>query len=302
MYDVAIVGAGPAGISAAIALACEGKQVVVLEQSYIVGGQIAHSHLVENVAGYRNGFSGEDFAIQSYEQAISLGVDILLGHQVLRLYGERNNFILWTDPGDIHARAVLITVGVAPRPLPFAVLMEEEGCNITNELHLQPANPGEHVLVYGGGNSAGQAATYYARRGCTVTLLSRRPVQETMDARWIVTLASLGVYNTVGEIQHVDNDTVVFSSSGEAQRLIPHTLHAFTGGDPVTGWLDGWVQVDDRGYIVTDDHHCTTTPGIFAAGDCVSGSVKKFTCAVGGGCEAVPYIGQCLSLDASRMV
>jgi thioredoxin reductase (NADPH) len=298
MYDVAVVGAGPAGLSASVALACEGKSVVLIDKAYNVGGQIAHSHLVENVVGYPNGFSGEDFALQAYTQAVGLGVDIMLGHQVVEVLGWPGRFgLLLHGAGMPSARAVLITVGVAPRPLPFAVVMEEgKGCNVTNELHLLPASSDERVLVYGGGNSAGQAASYYAKRGCSVTLMSRRPVVETMDARWITTLARLGVYNVVGEIAHVSNDTVVFECSGVVQQLIPHTLHAFTGGEPETGWLTSWVELDADGYIVTDEQHCTTTYGIFAAGDCEAGGVKKFTCAVGGGCEAVPAIGKYLSV------
>lgn len=305
MYQVAVIGAGPAGLSAAIALACEGNSVVLLDQAYSVGGQIAHSHLVENVVGYARGFSGEDFAVQAYEQAISLGVNILLGQQVMMLYGEVGNFVLHTRDTTIYARSVLITTGVAPRPLPFEVSMDAEAgaCNITNELHLLSANPGEHVLVYGGGNSAGQAATYYAKRGCEVTILSRRPLVETMDGRWVSTMDELGVQAVVGEIQHV-TDSVVFQSSGMEQSLItPHVLHAFTGGAPTTAWLEGIVARDDRGYIITDSLHNTATIGIFAAGDCEAGSVKRFSCAIGGGSEAVSSISRYLSaLDASMHV
>lgn len=304
MYDVAIVGAGPAGLSAAITLACEGKSVVLLDKAYNVGGQIAHSHLVENVVGYRHGFNGEEFALQSYQQVVGLGIHIMLGHQVVGVYGELGSFTLETTGLQVQARAILITVGVAPKPLPFATFSEPgcKGCNVTNELHLQAALPGENVIVYGGGNSAGQAACYYAKCGCDVTLLSRRHVKETMDGRWISNMSLLGVYNIVGEIAHVNDNTVVFQSNGEVQQLIPHTLHAFVGGEPESTWLEGWVEVDAGGYIVTDNTHCTATYGIFAAGDCESGSVKKFSCAVGSASEAVPAIGKYLSEVQDQLV
>lgn len=302
IYDVAIAGAGPSGLSAAIALVCEGRKVVLLDKANYVGGQIAHSHLVENVVGYPGGFNGEQFSQDAYNQAVNLGVDLLLGHQVMMLYKHGESFVLHTPYGGVQARAVLLTVGVAPKPLPFEVSLdaEEGACNITNELHLLPANPGEHVLVYGGGNSAGQAASYYAKRGCSVTILSRRPVQETMDGRWIAAMAELGVQAQVGEIQHVSN-SVVFSSNGLEQSLVtPHTLHAFTGGAPTTAWLEGVVARDDAGYIITSLGHQTVTPGIFAAGDCEAGSVKRFSCAIGGGSEAVSSISRYLAvLDAS---
>lgn len=288
MYDVAVVGAGPAGLSASIALACEGKKVVLVDQANHVGGQISHSHLVENVVGYPGGFDGESFSHAAYTQAVGLGVDVMLGQQVAMLSGTAGNFAVITPDTTYHARTILLTIGVAPRPLPFQVVQPD--CNVTNELCLQPAMPGEHVLVYGGGNSAGQAACYYAKMGCKVTILSRRPLEETMDGRWVASLESLGVERVIGEIQHVDNDTVVFQSSGEVQNLIPHTVHSFLGGEPITGWVYGWVEVDEGGYIITDDYHCTSTYGIFAAGDCESDSIKRFSCALGGATEAVHAI------------
>lgn len=292
-YDVAIIGAGPSGLSAAITLACEGRSVVLIDKAYNVGGQIAHSHLVENVVGYPAGFNGEVFAMQAHEQAINLGVTVLLGQQVMMLYRKDGEFVLHTQtPADIRATAVLITVGVAPRPLPFE--SEPGNCNVTNELHLQPAKPGEHVLVYGGGNSAGQAGCFYAKQGCIVTVLSRRPLVETMDGRWIATLQALGVTSMVGEIQQV-TDTVIFCSSGETQSLTtPNHLHAFMGGDPVTGWLPG-LQLDEKGYILTNDQHETSTPGIFAAGDCEAGTVKRFSCAIGGATEAASFVSRYLA-------
>lgn len=294
MFDVAIVGAGPAGLAAGCSLACEGRSVVLLDAASAVGGQIAHSHLVENVVGYSQGFSGEQFAGEAHEQALHLGVTILLGQQVMIIDGVAGKFTLMTPETRVHARAVLLALGVSPRPLPFDVVPGT--CTCTSDLHLQPAGPGEHVVVYGGGNSAGQAACYYAKCGCRVTLLSRRPLQETMDARWIATLTQLGVEQFMGEVRGVHQDTVIFESSGVVQVLLPHTLHGFLGGTPTTAWLDGVVELDAGGYIITDDHHCTSTYGVYAAGDCVAGSVKRFTCAVGGGVEAVH------ALDASMLL
>lgn len=295
MYDVAIVGAGPAGLAASISLACEGRSVVVLEKDYSVGGQIGCSHLVENVVGYSRGFSGVQFAEESYNQALSLGVNIMLGQQVMMLYPSPTGlgFTLVTPDASLHSRAVLITVGVAPKPVPFEVCGSD--CKVVSDPYLQPAPAGEHVIVYGGGNSAGQAACYYAKLGCKVTILSRRPLPETMDYRWITSLIGLGVDCIVGEIEHVQNDTVVFQSNGQVQHLIPHTLHSFLGGEPVTSWLVGVVKVDVGGYILVDENHCTATSGLFAAGDCVAGSVKRFTCAIGGGVEAVHAIHQYLT-------
>lgn len=299
LYDVAVVGAGPSGLAASIALACEGKQVALIDKNLYVGGQIAHSHLVENVVGYPRGFNGEEFSNNAHEQAYNLGVDIMLGQQVMLLYGSAGRFSLITPSTTVHSRAVLLALGVSPRPLPFE--HASSGCCITNELQLQPAAPGEHVIVYGGGNSAGQAATYYAKCGCTVTILSRRPLVETMDGRWINTMAELGVQSIVGEIQHVGG-SVVFESNGVEQSLTaPHTLHVFSGGQPATSWLA--VEVNSEGYIVTDSLHNTSTPGIFACGDCEVGTIKRFSCAIGGGSGAVSSISRYLSgLDASKEV
>ena len=248
---------------------------------------------------FRSGFSGDTFSAQAYEQASRLGVYLLLGHEVVGLHPGHGAFgIDYREAGWLFARAVLITVGVTPRPLPFDV-EHGCGCNVTNELSLQPAAPGEHVLVYGGGNSAGQAACYYAKMGCSVSILSRRPLEETMDARWVTSLQGLGVTMHAGEIQEV-NDTVIFCSSGEVQHLTPGTLHSFLGGEPATSWLQGLVGMDEQGYILADTFHCTFTPGIFAAGDCVSGSVKRFTCAIGGGGEAVSAISRYLDASMTR--
>lgn len=295
LYDVAVVGAGPSGLNAAVSLACEGWKVVVLEKADHVGGQIGCSHLVENVAGYPNGFSGIEFAQAAHTQATSYGVDILLGQEVRGIWGELGDFTLECGSHPHYycrARTILLALGVEPRELPFDVV--DATCKLSNTPNLLPANPGEQVLVYGGGNSAGQAAAYYLKAGCNVTLVSRRPVEETMDARWIRSIDELGVQRAVGKVSEVCNDTVVFTDRKVSQELVTHTVHAFLGGDPETAWLTG-IELDARGYVVGDEYHATSVYGIFTCGDCESNTTKQFACALGGSAEAANAVGRCLS-------
>lgn len=283
MYDTIVVGAGPGGLSAATTASMEGIKVLLLEGSILVGGQISHSALVENLLPHAHGFSGEHFRQNALEQCKRFGVDLRTGYHVGLLKGDDTRGFEINNR--FYGRSVILSLGVTPKPLPFAVDMTTIAIN--NGPELSPVRAGDMVMVYGGGNSVGQAAIEYRSRGAYVTVLSRRPLEETMSSYLIAKLRNSNALLVVGEIDYIDGQWIYTKDNNE---WAANHLHVMIGSVPHTNWLPPAIHLDDSGYIVTDSRHMTSVRGIFAVGDVVSNSVKRVSCAIGCANECIHYL------------
>jgi thioredoxin reductase (NADPH) len=296
--DVLIVGAGPSGLSAGITLASEGKSVIILEKSDRAGGQIGTTSWVENYPGSAEGFSGKRWTEEATRQCAKFGADIHYNTEVQEVCEAGGDYILCTSEGLYHAPVVLLALGLHNKRLgvPGEDLPQvHHGMNVDA---LQCVG-GEHVVLVGGGNSAGQAAAYYLDQGAKVTFVIRRPLYETMSDYLLQRLVAK-VAHYRGSVERFEYDgygvVAVVVDVGEYKVALPaHCAHIFTGLAPSTDWLRGFVMLDGRGYIKTDRNHQTGRDGVYAVGDVESGSPGRLTCAVGDANRAVKSIHRYLT-------
>jgi thioredoxin reductase (NADPH) len=300
--DLLVVGAGPAGLGAAVYGASEGLETLVIE-STALGGQAGSSRRIENYLGFPAGISGAELTSRAVTQARKFNartatpygaeaLEQLDGRYLVRLDGEH----------EVVASAVLLATGATYRRLPLDDLADYEGISV-----FYAAGPPEAQLcgasrvgVVGGGNSAGQAAVWLARGGALVTLLHRRgDLRETMSDYLVRELDRYGVVvrdrSEIEELHGRDGKLeAVTLKSGE--RVPFSFLFLFLGAAPCTEWLDDAVSRDDDGFILTgaaagvEDLLGTSLPGVFAAGDVRSGSTKRCATAVGEGAMAVQFV------------
>ncbi len=300
--DLLVIGAGPAGLSAAVYGASEGLDTLVLE-STALGGQAGSSRRIENYLGFPAGISGTELASRAVAQARKFGARPATPYRAIALEpGDGRHVVHVEDEHEIAARAVLLATGAEYRRLPLDGLVEYEGLSV-----FYAAGPPEaqlcgasRVAVVGGGNSAGQAAVWLARGGALVTLLHRRAdLHETMSDYLIRELERYGVAvrdrSEIAALHGADGQLeAVTLKSGE--RLPFSFLFFFIGAKPCTHWLDDAVARDPDGFILTgsaaDAEHLleTSVQGIFAAGDVRSGSTKRCATAVGEGSMAVQFV------------
>lgn len=292
MYDVIIVGAGPSGLAAAIALASEGRSVVILERKQTAGGQAGTSALIENYPPFSEGFGGQHFTEQACAQCHKFGVELYLDTEVVALIPEEGFFRVLTSRRGHTAKAVILATGLNSRML--GVPGEDlTGIHHGMNINAQECVGGERVVLVGGGNAAGQAALYYLKGGAIVTLVVRHPLEATMSDYLVKRLkGKVGVIQ--GQVTKFRNSrtripglVVVINYTWG---INADCVHIFVGQQPTTDWLDGLVIRDEKGYIWTDDNYETLCPGLFAVGDVVQGSVKRVACAVGAGNEVVPSV------------
>jgi thioredoxin reductase (NADPH) len=305
--DLLIVGAGPAGLAAAVYGASEGLDTLVVE-STALGGQAGSSRRIENYLGFPAGITGTELTGRAVTQARKFNARTATPYRALSLEpGQGRHLVRLEDDRQIAARAVLLATGAQYRRLPVDRLAEFEGLTVFYAAGAPEAQlcAGQRVAVVGGGNSAGQAAVWLARGGALVTLLHRRPdIRETMSDYLI---RELDRYSVVVrdrcEIAHLHGDdgrlAAVTLTSGEL--LAYSFLFLFLGALPCTGWLDDTVGRDPNGFILTgasagmDNLLETDVPGVFAAGDVRSGSTKRCATAVGEGAMAVQFVHRHLS-------
>jgi thioredoxin reductase (NADPH) len=316
VVDLAIVGGGPAGLAAAVYGASEGLSVVLLEAEAI-GGQAGTSSMIRNYLGFPRGISGMRLAQRARNQALRFGTDFFTGWEVTELVpgtdGEPHR--LCTDGGDVRARAVLVANGVAYRKIGVPALEDLVGAGVHYGAAMTAAREmeGYDVVVVGGGNSAGQAALHLARFASSVTIVVRRPgLEETMSQYLIDEIG----YN---ERIHVRPCTRVIDGGGEGQlewlcledvdtgeRTTKQArgLFLLLGAEPRCDWLPPELARDRNGFVLTGRdvpreqwadglppaNLATTVPGVFAAGDIRSGSMKRVAAAAGEGASAVPLI------------
>lgn len=321
--DLAIVGAGPAGLAAAVYAASEGLQTTVIERE-AVGGQAGTSTLIRNYLGFPKGISGAELAHRAYEQAWLFGARYVFGRSAVGLRAEGDRRILSLDDGgEIDARAVLIATGASYRRTGIPRLERFTGAGVYYAAMVDTRiMRGRDAVVVGGGNSAGQAAVWLARNARQVTLVVRGDsLRRGMSDYLIQQIARLPNVEVRLRAEVVDGDgetaleriTLRDRLRGETEVRTCETLFVLIGADPHTGWLDGVVQRDGHGFLRTgpdvelnDDglpwepgrrplRYETSLPGVFAVGDVRSGSVKRVASAVGEGSVAMSFVHEYLA-------
>jgi len=300
--DLLIVGAGPAGLAAAVYGASEGLETLVVEGTAL-GGQAGSSRRIENYLGFPAGISGTELTSRAVTQARKFNARTATPYRALSLEpGNGRHLVRLEDDKEIAARAVLLATGAAYRRLPVDRLEDFEGLTVFYAAGAPEAQlcAGSRVAVVGGGNSAGQAAVWLARGGALVTLLHRRAdLRETMSDYLVRDLDRYGVVVRDGtEIAalHGDDGRLAAVTLKNGERLPYSFMFLFLGALPCTEWLDDTVARDHDGFILTGaaakvDHLLETdVPGVFAAGDVRSGSTKRCATAVGEGAMAVQFV------------
>ncbi len=309
--DLLIVGGGPAGLAAAVYGASEGLDTLVIE-STALGGQAGSSRRIDNYLGFPAGISGSELTGRAITQARKFHARSATPYRALSLepaVGDRH-VVRLEDDREVAARAVILATGAQYTRLACEHVPQYEGVSIFYAAGPPEAQQcvGARVAVVGGGNSAGQAAVWLARGGALVTLLHRRAdLRETMSDYLIHELERYGVVvrdkseiaQLHGEDGHLEAVTMT-----DGEKLPFTVLFLFLGAKPCTDWLGESVARDDRGFVLTgaaagaDGLLETSVPGIFAAGDARSGSVKRCATAVGEGSMAVQLVHAHLSAAA----
>ena len=300
--DLVVVGAGPAGLGAAVYGASEGLDTLVVESAGL-GGQAGSSRRIENYLGFPAGITGNELTSRAVTQARKFDARLATPYRAVALEpGDGRHVLRLEEDHEIAARAVVIATGAQYRRLPVDDLDQYEGVSVFYAAGPPEAQicGAERVAVVGGGNSAGQAAVWLARGGALVTLLHRRAdLHETMSEYLVRELERYGVavrdrseiaelHGTGGQLE------AVTLKSGERLRF--SFLFLFLGALPCTEWLNEAVARDDHGFILTGADAGagsllgTTVPGVFAAGDVRSGSTKRCATAVGEGAWAVQLV------------
>jgi thioredoxin reductase (NADPH) len=309
--DLLIVGAGPAGLAAAVYGASEGLDTLVIE-STALGGQAGSSRRIENYLGFPAGISGTELTSRAVTQARKFNARTATPYRALSLEpGNGRYLVRLEDDREVAARAVLLATGAQYRRLPVDRLAEFEGLTVYYAAGAPEAQlcAGSRVAVVGGGNSAGQAAVWLARGGALVTLLHRRAdLRETMSDYLIHELERYGVaVRDRSEIAalHGDDGHLAAVTLTSSERLPFSFMFLFLGALPCTAWLGDTVGRDHNGFILTgatanmDNLLETDVPGVFAAGDVRSGSTKRCATAVGEGAMAVQFVHTHLARTAT---
>jgi len=323
--DVIVVGAGPAGLAAAVYGASEGLDVLVIEAES-PGGQAGASSKIENYLGFPTGISGRDLAGNAYAQAQKFGAQMLIGKNARGLGCDRRPYALKFDDGQkVPATTVVIATGAQYRKLSLENLSRFEGAGVYyGATHLESQLcDGEEVGIVGGGNSAGQAAVFLAQTARRVYVLVRadglaesmsryliRRIEESpnIELRTNTEVISLSGYDHLEAIEWRHNKT------GKVEQQKVAALFSMTGAVPNSAWLEGCVVCDGAGFIKTGSDLSsedlarakwplarapflleTSLPGVFAVGDVRGGSVKRVASAVGEGSIAVSFVHQVLA-------
>jgi len=321
VFDVAVVGAGPAGLAAAVYASSEGLRTVVVEAE-AVGGQAGTSSMIRNYPGFAQGVTGARLAIESYQQAWFFGTTFVFLRQAVGLSGDGRQYQLQLSDGSaVTARTVIITTGATYRRLgvPSLEALLGRGLFYGAGVSEAPAMRGQRVFVIGGANSAGQAAIHLAKWAAQVTVLVRADtLAATMSDYLIREIAAAPNVDVQYHVQVVDAtgtdhlESLILEDrhSSERQTVSADAVFALIGAQPRTDWLGDSVSRDERGFILTGPDllgegtgeagnwpqdrqpmpHETSLPGVFAAGDVRQGSVKRVASAVGEGAVTIPLV------------
>jgi thioredoxin reductase (NADPH) len=324
-FDLIVVGAGPAGLAAAMYGASEGLRTLVVEM-VAVGGQAGSSSRIENYLGFPTGISGGDLTQRAAVQAQKFGASLSNPCTAVSLIQAAGNFVVrLMDGTDVMGRAVIVATGARYRKLDAARLEEFESRGVyyaATELEAR-SSAGLPVVVAGGGNSAGQAALFLANAGSAVTIVIRGPDLAANMSRYLVDRIEADkriVLRRSTRIMALEGDQfltgVRISGPGGEETLPTTALFSFIGAQPASEWLSGFAALDDHGFVLTDrslgHEHLgqrweklgrsplpfeTSHPGLFAVGDVRSGSTKRVAAAVGEGSAAVSSVHAYLAFD-----
>jgi thioredoxin reductase (NADPH) len=310
VYDLAIVGSGPAGLAAAVYGASEGLDTIAFD-TFVPGGQAGSSSRIENYLGFPTGLSGQELASRATAQALIFGVRLVSPRPIDRITRTEENVFELTlrDGATVPARSVVLATGATYRRLDIPDYDRFVGRGIHYAATIIEAQlcAGEDIVIVGGGNSAGQAALYLSGSGSQVHLLVRRSdLSSTMSSYLVERLlvaSRVGIYyeaDVTALTGHEFLETVEWrSADGRSWNKPIRNLFVMIGAVPNTEWLNGWVQLDAKGYIVTD-HTPFLETGVFAVGDVRAGSAKRVAAAVGEGSVVMQYVHDYLARVGSK--
>jgi thioredoxin reductase (NADPH) len=319
-YDVTVIGAGPAGLAAAVYGASEGLATLVLEPEAL-GGQAGTSSLIRNYLGFPAGVSGGDLAVRAYLQAWNFGAEYVYGNPATGLRADGPELMVtMADGSETRSRAVIVACGMAYRRLGIPALDALTGAGVFYGAAASEAKAmmGSEVFVVGGANSAGQAAVHLARYAARVTVLARGRsladgmsdylIREIESAANIEVRCRVAVTGGTGQ-SRLESVTLTDLDSGEAETAQARALFVMIGAEPRTHWLPDMVRRDRSGFVLTGadllgDGRPPATwpltrlpmflesslPGVFAVGDVRHGSVKRVASAVGEGSIAISQV------------
>jgi thioredoxin reductase (NADPH) len=321
-YDLIVIGGGPAGLGAAVYGASEGLRTVLVERT-ATGGQAGQSSRIENYLGFPDGVSGSQLTERARRQATRFGAELLTTRDVVSLdVNGSARTVRFADGGTIDAHTVILATGVSYRQLGAPGLDEMTGRGVYygSTLTEAAACTGQDIYIVGGANSAGQAAVYLAKHAKSVTILVRgATLERSMSYYLIQQLREIGNISvrTCTEViaaegsDHLERLTLRDTSTGATEIVDAQWLFLFIGAAPLTDWLDGVVDRDERGFVVAGPdlsasidgdrppgweldrapyHLETSVPGVFVAGDARAESAKRVASAVGEGAMAVMLV------------
>jgi thioredoxin reductase (NADPH) len=324
VHDLVVIGAGPAGLAAAVYASSEGLNVLIVE-SAAPGGQAGSSSKIENYLGFPTGISGQALAGRAYTQAEKFGASMMVAVNAVGLTCERSPYLV--DLGNevrVSTRTVILATGARYRKPPLNGVARFEGSGVYYAATFMESQlcTDEEVVVVGGGNSAGQAAVYLSRTARHVYVLVRADGLAESMSRYLIrrieqsptiSLVANTELESLGGEEHLER--VVWRNRLSGQREARAVRHVFlmTGAEPGTSWLKTCVSLDDKGFVRTGQDLTpeilraahwpltrpprlleTSLPGVFAAGDVRSGSIKRVASAVGEGSIAVSFVHQAL--------
>ncbi|HEX6920072.1 MAG TPA: FAD-dependent oxidoreductase [Actinomycetes bacterium] len=312
-FDVLVVGAGPAGLAAAVYASSEGMRTLVVERESL-GGQAGASSLIRNYLGFSRGVSGAELAQRGYQQAWVFGAHFVLMREVTAVRTDGHRYVAAvSDVGDVTARAVVLATGVSYRRLGIPELEELTGAGVFYGASVSEAHAltGRQAVVVGGGNSAGQAALHLHRYAERVTLVVRAPALEQGMSQYLCDeIAAAGIdVRLASEVAGGGGDgrlerlNIRDRVTGAVDDVAADGLFVMIGAQPRTDWLPADLLRDPRGFVrvgadVADGWRLdrpplpyeTSLPGMFAVGDVRSGSVKRVASAVGEGSVVVSQV------------
>ena len=324
-YDLVIVGGGPAGLGAAVYGASEGLKTVIIERA-AAGGQAGQSSRIENYLGFPDGVSGDQLTERARRQALRLGAELITARTAvsLEVQGPARRLV-FDDGSSVLTRAVLLATGVSYRELVADGLADLVGRGVYygSASTQATACAGDHVIIVGGANSAGQAAVFFARHAARVTLAVRgESLERSMSSYLIEQIAAIDTIDVRTRTRvdrctgadHLECVTLVDLDDGSAQQVDAGHLFVFIGAAPLTGWLPAELATDEAGFVRTGpdlvvegrrplgweldrDPYLleSSIPGVFVAGDVRSQSVKRVASAVGEGALAVTLVHRYLA-------
>jgi thioredoxin reductase (NADPH) len=322
IFDLVVIGSGPAGLAAAVYGASEGLRTVSLD-AVSIGGQAGASSRIENYAGFPNGVSGEELTGRTAVQAMRLGARLNSPCEVTGLRSEASfHVVVLRDGSEVPTRAVIVASGARYRRLDVEDLERFEGAGVyyaATDLEARVCS-GTPVLVIGGGNSAGQAAIYLAQNNCSVTIAIRREDLTQSMSQYLIErieadpkidlMTGVEVQALTGR-DHLEGATLAHKQTGREHEIACAGLFCFIGARPATAWLGDSVLLDRNGFILTDRQLLdpldaeaaralpfeTSRLGVFAAGDVRYGSMKRVAAAVGEGSSAVRSVHERLAKE-----